>query len=824
MMKNRRKIISILSATALSLTAAAAVSAQKNAQLTKVSADEPAQTVVAELISPTSYEQYLSLTAPTDVTATEGYTAITDGNSLHVFDRAENLYRTYTHTERINAVRFDNAGNVYFLSALRLYVLPMDSLKSGAPQATDMGIACTTFTVENDVVYYANSFTHINTYSLTEGMEGKTIPLPGILQSDSPLAFGKNGLYCVCENAENNTLYTVYTIDVETENYMPLAVFSKKIDSITIANNLFCVVTKESFSSEEGNTSQKGAFYAYNLTDLSANDSLADVTAITDTKQDETDVNGYGSIYAFDGSVYAIRGNIIRHYSVEETAFTDFEIGTASASAHRLNGATDVLLSENKLFIADDGNDRISVYNTETFTFEQAIPSTVESPFMASYGKTLLVSSSTESILYSLSSKTYGEPLLTIPDEELDGKVIGVASVYDHYYVLTDLNYCYTMFREDGSDWQYEETKKSTVALRATAFTADVYGSLYVAYDNGTIYRFTERELTTGDAGGTKILEGLTAKKVDKFSLDYASNLYVLANGVMTKYTENLETGTYTQSESYTPSYGLVRDETPYLASFAFGVKTQYTYFLYENHYVVKSNELQIPIVSPIPVGDAANRVFGAENRDFSLITVEDDAILIQFDIAALQGATEFPYVAFERCEGEMTALKIGEEFGYSIISVLKENTNKYRTYLVLNSSCTAMQESEYVTAYEEGGKVGYLTNNVSLYKFPTRNPLLTVCELPRGVKVTLLGEIHQLEHDYYAVSYVDENGATQIGFIPKTYANQFDGSTPTPETHTIGSTEDDHDSVWRFAYIVLGLGAIGILVDYLLLRKKKEE
>ncbi|MBR2623251.1 MAG: hypothetical protein IKD15_03400, partial [Clostridia bacterium] len=87
----------------------------------------------------------------------------------------------------------------------------------------------------------------------------------------------------------------------------------------------------------------------------------------------------------------------------------------------------------------------------------------------------------------------------------------------------------------------------------------------------------------------------------------------------------------------------------------------------------------------------------------------------------------------------------------------------------------------------------------------------------------TLLGEVKKLNHEYYEVSYKAENGETVTGFIPKNYVLLFDGSVPTSETVTYGNTEDDTDTVWRFAYISLGFGAIGILIDFLLLRKSKK-
>ena len=767
-------ILCTLTLTALAMAGAAGFCVQKQAPLTASAA-----TPMTELISPTSYEQYLSLSSPTDVAATDGYIAIADGKTVYVYDRADGVYRNYVHTDNVSNIAFDGAENLYFLSEFQLYKLSPKTMEQ-----TPLNIVCGGFAIEGDhLYYYAMSKTVIKRYSLSSGTT-ENVDLRGSLQDASPLTCGKDGLYYVCENGEQYALYA-------TGKTAAIANFDQPLRSMTIANNLFCAVA------------ENGNFYAYNLNSLS--DSGTPIT---------TAEGGYLSVCENGDDVYAVQGNSVRHYSVEKTAFTDYEITSSSASAHRLNGANQLYLAEDRLFIADDGNDRISVYNTESKSFEVEITSTLPTPFLTSYSETLLVSSAQETVLYSLADKEYGTELLHISDDEIDGNVIGAACVYDRYYLLTGSGYCYTLNKTDGS-WSYTETQTLPYA---TAFTADVYGSLYVAYDNGALYRYTEKTFSDANANGEKLLDDLY--DVEQLAVDYENNLYALTNGTLTKYA--LNGGVYEQSAAYTPYYGLVKDETPKLISYAFGVNDAYAYFLYEGNYIVKSDELQIPTVNPIPVGNAAERVFGAENRDFTVVTVAEDAILTEFDVNKLQGATEFPYIAFKRCLENTTALKIGEESGYSILAIANE-TSDYKTYLALNSACTPLDKNDYQTTYTER-KTGYLTNEIPLYKFPYLTNLLTVATLPRGAEVKLLGEINKLDHAYYEIEYTAENGETVTGFIPQSYVMPFNGISPETSTVTYGETEDDNDAVWRFTYIILGLAAIGILVDFLLLYKPKNK
>ena len=188
-----------------------------------------------------------------------------------------------------------------------------------------------------------------------------------------------------------------------------------------------------------------------------------------------------------------------------------------------------------------------------------------------------------------------------------------------------------------------------------------------------------------------------------------------------------------------------------------------------------------------------------------------------------MQGKQNFPYLAYERKAEELTALKMDETDEYNILAVFDNAQNEYHTYLVLKEFCEPLLSSEYHQSYEQS-KTGYLTNAVSLYKFPYLCELLTVNALPRGGQVTLIGEIGELDHEYYHISYIDEKGEEQLGYIPKSYAVLFDGLPLVSEQNAFGATESNTDAVWRLTYLLLGFAAVCILTDYLLLRKKKDD
>ena len=129
----------------------------------------------------------------------------------------------------------------------------------------------------------------------------------------------------------------------------------------------------------------------------------------------------------------------------------------------------------------------------------------------------------------------------------------------------------------------------------------------------------------------------------------------------------------------------------------------------------------------------------------------------------------------------------------------------------------------EYTETYQTG-KTGYLTNAVALYKFPYLTPLLTVETLDRGTQLTLLGEVDKLDHAYYQVSFTKADGTIITGYIPKSYITLFNGAPLPKEETTFGATESNEGAPQNLVYLLLGFGAICILTDYLLLRRKKDE
>ena len=289
MKKLTATILSTLTLTAL-LSAGAAFLHTENEYAFSAHADESTQ---AELISPATYEEYLPLVSPSSVSVTGGYTAIADGNTLYLYDRAENAYYSYEHTKPITKVELTEEGTLYFLSSLRLYGLSIANLK--AHGEAELLSVCSDFTVQQGTPYYYD-----NAQTLLS-LNGKNIPLPYALQNASPLAQANGLLYCVCKNTTNE-LFTVYAVNPQTDSVTPIANFPEALLSLALANNQLCAIT------------ESGNFSAYALSELDGNEAALPTPIAQD-------MGNYRAISAHGDNVYAVKGATIREYATERATF-----------------------------------------------------------------------------------------------------------------------------------------------------------------------------------------------------------------------------------------------------------------------------------------------------------------------------------------------------------------------------------------------------------------------------------------------------------------------------------------------------------------------
>ena len=748
---------------------------------------QQAQAQSDTLIAPTSYEQYLPLSSPTDVAVTNEYTAIAQDNAIYLYDRTGNAYEEIDFSpvtnEQITKTQF-YGDYVYCLDAGML--LHRMHLQTSAIET--IHLACTNFLIYGNTLFYTTSSGNMSKLYQTDvqAPTASATLLADKIAGLPALAFWNGELYYTIDTQ----ITLLFKINPQTKDFIQVTNFPQTtVHDFYITNNTIAFTVAQT---EDG-----GDFYTYSIADFS--------------EPLSHEQGSFSSVTAHGEYFYTIEENSIKQYSLQTQSFTQFEICGVSDSVHRLNGGAATCLSGETLFIADNGNDRISIYDTQGAQFETPIATTIDPLYISAQDNTLMIANQTTVEIYDIESKT---KLYTASD--FHGQIVGIASVYGTQYIATNANYYYAITQNE-SGWSVTDTQKTTTQI-PEYFTADLYGKLYILSSN-KVFAFHETSLKNASVAGEEVCNFGASANIKQIAIDYNQTVYALCdNKIIT------QTGENTFGE-FSFETSLVYTQDTRATAFALGYLENQTYLLMDGAYILASQRLQLPTVKTVAVEDTDKQIFANASAEFSVLQTQENALLIAFDITKLNGATHFPYTGHHRAKQSITALKMGETQTHYILAHFNESKNAYQTYLVRKDDCSFMANADFRTDYAQENRTQlFVSSEVALYKFPYLTDLLTITTLPRGASVTVLGEIRQLDHEYYHVQYTDEQGNTHSGYIPKAFTNSFSGL-PMPEhDYQAGASESDKDAVRRLAVLLLGFSAICILIDYLLLRKRNPE
>ena len=779
MRKNTRKTL----CTLLSFATLFGVATGLCAQIPSTTASANLAEQADELVLPNTYEEYLPLVSPSDVAVSDTHTAVADGKKVYIYDEESKEYALYQHTANVTELQFASDGALYFLDDdVHLYVLNANNPTT----AENTGLSCNSFTVdiETDVLYYmtiSSDFAKITSVSLSN-LSSPIKTREEIYAKIIPALTVYNGSLYYTDGYQISTLRNFDNVNFSEE--LP----QNSIRSLAIMDGILYY------------TDAQSDFYAYDFTKLT-NESTAQPLFAP--------MHGCSAISeGADGYLYVIQGATVKQYNPTSLSFTDFEISSSSNSPLRLAGGTDVQLAKGNMFINDKTNERVSKVNVQNGN-TTVYPTAYKADYLATDGEIVAIASPTQITLFNA---TTSKSLCSFSQEHFNGNVKGIVNVYGAFYFLTDANGFYRLQR-GNSETEYEITGSQKTFSTPTLLASDAYGTLYVGCANDKVYAYDETSFLDGSVTGEE--KATLPSGATKIAVDYHQTVYALANDAI-----HVLSNAPTQIDFSTPA---VFTESTTLTSFAFGVEENETYLLFDGNYLVKTAKLHLPTVKTIPVENGVNDgIFSNESAEITVVQAQENALLVEFDLTALQHAEIFPYVGYHRAPERLNALKLGESGEYALLAYFDKTQNTYRTYLTRKSFVETLAGEDYKTDYTES-KNGWLTNDVYLYKYPYLTTLLTVDELSRGAQITLLGEITQLDHDYYLVS-AEVDGAQKTGYVPKAYGTLFNGEPLQSETVIYGRNESNGDSVWRFAYILLGLSAVCILVDYLILRKKQDK
>ena len=742
-----------------------------------------------ELLLPTSYEQYLELSSPSDIAFCEKYMAIAEGNRIYLFDRVAEQYKLYEHTSnnpvsRLNFYESDGAVYLFFIENGPINVYYIDCTAEILAPATNTGITCSSFLIAGNDFYYSSTADFVSVYRRT--LDGLTfaqdvVDLTPELPDDSRPVNPITPAFAYCGDTVyfslNSIIYSVSGNEATPEPWN----IPSSILSFTIANSTVYYST----------TASTKSFYTY-------------TTAEKVVTENGDPVINVPSIKLYNGAIYYICGNSIRSINASDGSFTDYIITKYSDRNNRISEATSLSVSLPYLVISDAGNRRISLYKITDETYTEVgelnyIPATV-----CAGDESFVVADNTAERLYIYSYE--GILLQTL---EIGASITDIAYYFDTYYVLMDgQGYHCTVTQAAGGEFTCNLSAVS-YSFSYDSIACDLNGNLYLM-NNGAVYPVHATNFLSKNVGESLHTFGSEAKLL---RADYEGNLYALTNTSIIRFSPKSNSIT-----SYDFSNGLsslVYSETALSAlSFAFGYEDDTVYILSDG-FIAAARGLNVSSLNNLSGTEAHGAVFDdlpdeafAQNR---LVTANAGTVCVGIGLSSLEEeAALLDCGEYYRAEEPRTGVALAEtDYGVLALFYGEEVENEFvvtRTYelclLLKGSGYTypdAVQSPSYTAAT--------LSNDAGLYKYPamrTSAPtgeendpyeyaaFCRLADLSKGTRVTVLSvltpESGVLDCGSYAFVRCDGADGVRYGFVPESYL------VPAAQTGSAGTTQ----FVWR--------------------------
>lgn len=750
--------------------------AEDNGQTLPPSAEETTAltTENAELFLPDSYEQYLPLERPSYMAMSEHYTAVADGQTLYLYDKASGRYSDYAaplrqENDRITKVQFSDDERLFFSAGGLFYEY---SFETG--EATEHAAATSsTFLVVDESLYTVRSSegnVFLNHYFLSDISRDGEVRLASWESNITPRLSYQNGqLYVVRENSLLRT-YDVTTAGTATP--LKLTQLDETYGDAQIAGFQFaCAFGDHLYYTVYGNAQSTNGLYR---TDFAGH------------AERLIEGNGFSAINAYDGKLYCIRGASVLGLTVTEdgVTYSGYEIASASSSVNRLSGARDTVRAGNLLVTADSANDRVSVYD-----FAEKSYTVIDCDFspvrVATDGSTLAVASDTGIyVSYPDDKGRFTADLEEVSiSTGISGTVVsGLTCVFGNvYYVLNS-----DLFGVIGG----ESIRSAQVGEAITGITSDLYGTIYVSTPSGAVYAYTEEEFVANDRAGKKLPYRLPAEH-GSLRADFEGNLYCIAGDDLYKNGELFA--------SVSRGFVYERSVNAALCSFALGFEDNAVYFLFGD-FIVKSkaDALEIPTLDHIKVQGADEACFSDHDPSGLFADIPAQAVAIQTDLTLLKqqlGEEDgfFPYKTYFRTEEEQRGVVLAKTDRYALV-FLETDDRQHHGY---KSVLFRLEDVIPVTGcYEEERTGGYLSSSVSSYYVTALCTDLAGVRLTRGTYVVVEGYVHAPNRDYARISYQTEERATAYGYIPASFLTEINPLSASAGSFTAGYVKKNAEGI----------------------------
>ncbi len=714
-------------------------------------AAEPAE----ELFLPADYEQYLPLAFPTDAAMNDSYIVVADGSGLFVYDRGAKEYSRYEHSPYGNArnitkVGFTPDGRLFFSDQdAQLYQYNFEN----ADAELQSNITCSTFVIDGDTLYttaVANGTTTFSAYlHRGNGLSFANRRIVGDLKASTSIAphmFVKDGvLYC----AINSYVHAYTDNGAEFDHTELLLTGGQAVQDLTSVAVL-------------GGT----IYYTVNNAMLNDNDGLY-TTAMDGVSRPEKllEGDGFNALFSYGEHLYCVKGASVREIETDglSASYTGYEIAADSDSPNRVSEAGDTVRARDLIVTADCGNERVSVYNTQSEEF--SLLETGNASHVATDGEVIAAAVGTQILLYR-----YGEdaPYYT---HNTESTVVGVAVVFGRCYYVTEHHYGVA---EAG-------TREFTRSNSPVALTSDVYGNLYVADQQERVLRYTEEtflDSTVGD--GIVVTEGWSLpNEFRSLRADFDGNIYYLSGNALYLNGELLST----IDEADNVFYGT---EKPVLASVALGFEDNTLYLQYGS-FIVRTQNVPFASLSSIAAGEVYGEVFSVPDGDaLSLVDVKGGVTGVRVDADKLEETSAyFPYASYYRTQGGRGIL-LAERGKFSLVALFEDYD--YTVALYLTEDCTEAP----VEWTEVSPAPRFTTSDVALSYYPCLSEQLTVKRLSRADELTLIATVKA--EGNFDFAYVSDGETT--GYVPLAYLTETPPLSALPDEYTLGYLKASSEGV----------------------------
>ena len=748
-----------------------------------------------ELFLPSSSEQFLPLTSPTDYAINENYIAISQGSTIYPYDKtAADGYKAFTDDYEIGSLNFyeyDGGTYLYYVSRQsgslnQIRYIRCDTEEFATQSPTDTGSGtCYRFVIGNGYVCFVDASKYVYLTTIT----GLTIS-----SDNTQIVFGGSDIYFAV--SENGTIYfsagrAIKTVQPETHSSADWRSTTESVGSFAVLNDQCYYNTAET----TGNTLR--------LCDDSGDRALTDGgSAITNIS----------AVHCYNGSLYLISGSSVRAFT--ESGFTDFQITQYSDQVNRLGeGASSLSVYEDTLFIADTRNSRVLSCRNGVYTAVAEL----SSPELVCAGENsfAVYGNSSTFLIYERNDGT-GEYSAALT-QQISG-LIGIAHAFGSYYALANNGVTYVFTPSESSSYSMQTGSITLSGGAPRSLAAGIDGTVYVLSGDNNVYRYSEDEFLSSTSTHTSV--ATFDNTVTDILVDYEGTVYGLTEGSV------LVGGAANETQLELSSFVSFADNAK-AVSFAFGFEKGDAYILTDAGFVVQWSG-GIESLNNIAAGGAyaamtQNTLTDAPPNDL-LVTVPEGAIAVELNETAFAaGMQTLPVNGYERisapCIGVqaatitdpnsqktigtlvalyeyVTKIPAEKDENGKVISPLIPEQHNYNLYLVLENSAQPLSKDAYFT---KGSGTYYTSNAVGLYSLPllrTGNATYRQ-ELAKNTRVTVLGYVgtvagsgvsitvdpaaltnaahgsshYGLDADYCFVSY-SADGQTVYGFVPASYLN----------------------------------------------------